>query len=145
MALHQIVYISSSVEPLQTSQLAQMLRSFRARNEGAGITGIMLYSDRRIMQCLEGPPEQVQPLFERIRADRRHTLVTPLVDGPTPERQFAGWSMAFPMEASDFVAAEVEGYEDLKSLDFDRSPGANAKVALRMLKHFRDYLERKRK
>ncbi len=142
MSLHQIVYISSATSALSADELSEMLRFFRENNARTDITGIMLYSDRRIMQCLEGPEKALRALFGRIRKDPRHCLVMPLIDGPAMGRQFSAWSMAFPMEMPGFDAGQIPGYRNLADLDFDHADDSRS-VALGMLKHFKEYLDRR--
>ncbi|CAE7483801.1 unnamed protein product [Symbiodinium natans] len=67
------------------------------KNARNGITGWMLYNDRTsvVYQVLEGPPESIERLWERISTDPRHSIVTDSVRRRAiPAREFANWSMA---------------------------------------------------
>ena len=55
----------------------------------------MLFNKGAFAQVLEGSRRAIEDTFERIQRDERHGEVTVLQCGPTPERKFGNWSMAF--------------------------------------------------
>ena len=91
----QIVYASSSPEPLSQDDLLNILRASRRNNVAAGVTGALLYADGNIMQALEGPPDAVEGVYERVRRDPRHRNILPLLRQEVAERSFPEWSMGF--------------------------------------------------
>ena len=93
--LQQLVYQSKATVPFSVGQLEQLLRPWRARNQGQHISGLLLYGDDDIIQVIEGPVEGVHTLYQTIAADSRHYDVVILADGPIQERAFAEWSMGF--------------------------------------------------
>jgi hypothetical protein len=114
-----LVYVSAAVTWFSDTELRTLLAQARASNQGAGITGMLLYKDGNFMQVLEGEEPAVRALYARIAADRRHAGLVMLDSGHAPERQFADWSMAFfdlnaangPMPAgySDFLDTPLTG------------------------------------
>ncbi len=92
---YHILYRSRATAPPTTADLQALLDRSRPYNADHGITGLLLYSDERYVQLLEGPKEAVQGLFWRIQQDERHTQVVTLSEGPGPQRWFSDWSMAF--------------------------------------------------
>ena len=60
-----------------------------------------------IIQLLEGPAENVQMAFARIKLDKRHSDVTVIASGTTRERCFPDWYMGFKaVEANRFEQME---------------------------------------
>lgn len=95
MPLHEIVYMSLACDAMGPDELGALLDDSRARNQAAGITGMMIYHEREFMQLLEGERSVIEALYERIQADRRHQQVYRLWDGPIATRNFDDWTMAF--------------------------------------------------
>jgi hypothetical protein len=100
--LRRVVYVSHTAvapgEPMWPV-LDSILTAARRNNRRAGVTGALVYSARRFAQVLEGPPDSVEAIFERIQCDLRHDHVT-VLEVSTPERRaFGDWSMAFVADA----------------------------------------------
>ena len=62
-------------------------------NRRRGITGVISFDGKRIVQILEGSSRDVDDLFNQIRQDPRHVGVVELVRTPVDERAFAAWGM----------------------------------------------------
>lgn len=90
-----MLYRSQATQVLTEADLQALLEWSRAYNAQQQITGLLLYSDRRFVQLVEGPEAAVRNLYARIQADARHTQVVTLSDGPGPQRWFADWHMPF--------------------------------------------------
>jgi hypothetical protein len=102
-----IAYMSRAVRPLSDQELQQLLDQCRRDNARHQVTGILFYSHGNIAQLIEGEPEVLEPLFEKIARDGRHSNVRRLVNRPITARSFEQWSMAFhPLEATGFEALE---------------------------------------
>ena len=102
-----IIYISRAVYPLSDQDLKQLLSQCRRDNARQQVTGILFYSHSKIAQLLEGEAEVVEPLFEKIARDGRHSHISRLVSKPIRARSFADWSMAFhPLEPVGFDVLE---------------------------------------
>ncbi|TGE09823.1 BLUF domain-containing protein [Hymenobacter fodinae] len=105
--MNHIVYMSRAVRPLSDQDLQELLDQCRRDNARHNVTGVLFYSHGNIAQLIEGDPSIIEPLFERIARDGRHSHVTKLVDKPIPGRSFSNWSMAFhPLESEGFTALE---------------------------------------
>lgn len=89
----QLVYVSAAVRPLLRADLAQILRASRRHNPAVGVTGVLVYADRAILQVLEGPPEAVDATFARAAADPRHHGILVLYRAIAGERTFPDWTM----------------------------------------------------
>ena len=92
VCVHQVLYHSRAAGQLTPLELQAILQEARPYNAAHGITGLLLYSERRFVQVLEGPRAVVEELYARIRHDTRHVHVETVRQGPGP-RRFADWSM----------------------------------------------------
>ncbi|HET9506217.1 MAG TPA: BLUF domain-containing protein [Hymenobacter sp.] len=102
-----IAYMSRAVRPLSDQDLQELLDQCRRDNARHDVTGILFYSHGNIAQLIEGEAEVLEPLFERIARDGRHSHVRKLIDRPITVRSFEGWAMAFhPLEPAGFETLE---------------------------------------
>lgn len=75
--------------------LKQILRSSRKNNVGWGVSGNLICRKDLYFQLLEGPPEGIDKLYEKILTDNRHLGIQKLCDEKTNRRLFASWAMKF--------------------------------------------------
>jgi Sensors of blue-light using FAD len=94
-SVYQVLYHSRATTRPGAADLAGLLDQARHFNGAHQITGLLLYSDGRYVQALEGPAAEVRRLYARIQADPRHAQVTTVYAGPGPQRRFADWCMGF--------------------------------------------------
>jgi Sensors of blue-light using FAD len=110
-SVHQVLYHSRTVGRPTPAELAALLAWAQPYNAAHGITGLLLYSDGRYVQLLEGPEAAVEDLYARIRRDPRHAEVETVSRGPGL-RRFAAWTMdsgyVTPRELEEAVLA-VQG------------------------------------
>jgi hypothetical protein len=92
----RLVYRSHSRIPAEQrgTVLAEIFDVARSNNKKAGVTGALLVTDHYFVQALEGDEAQVRALFERIRADERHTEVSVVAESTPGARVFSRWAMA---------------------------------------------------
>lgn len=107
-SVYQVLYRSVAVQPFAEAELHSLLENARSFNVRQGLTGILLYSDGRFVQLLEGAEQPVRQLYARIQQDPRHTQVVTVSEGPGPGRRFADWSMGFGRVAGPEVAAALD-------------------------------------
>ncbi|TGE28545.1 BLUF domain-containing protein [Hymenobacter metallicola] len=113
-SVYQILYRSQTVHPLSARELQELLAYSLRHNAQHQITGLLLYSEGRFVQVLEGPEAEVRALYARIQADIRHRQVITVGEGPAPARRFAEWTMGFGQVALADVALVLEaGTPDL--------------------------------
>jgi hypothetical protein len=108
------VYASAAVRQFETAELTTLLQAARKHNEGAGLTGMLLYTEGSFFQVLEGTPDAVQALYARIELDKRHDHVTKIIDEAIPGRSFANWTMGFS-QVSRNELAQISGSNDFFS------------------------------
>jgi hypothetical protein len=63
--LKQLIYCSDAREAMDSVALQSLLELARARNAALGITGMLLYSNGRILQVLEGESGPLDALYEQ--------------------------------------------------------------------------------
>lgn len=93
--LISLVYTSTASQPFRETALEHLLAVCRRRNDGQGITGLLLHRDGRFIQVLEGHPDTVAELVDIIRSDSRHHDLRVLLEEPITERRFPDWTMGY--------------------------------------------------
>ncbi len=91
--LVRLMYASRAADSVDQEALLAILRKSKAENSANGITGVLCFSGGIFLQLLEGGRQQVNTLYNRIAADKRHRDVVLLSYEEIGERRFAGWSM----------------------------------------------------
>ena len=91
--LVRLLYASRTSKEIDNAVLDSILSQSRAHNPGAGLTGILCYSDKIFMQVLEGNRREVSKLYSLIASDERHSDVEILLFEDIIERRFSHWTM----------------------------------------------------
>jgi Sensors of blue-light using FAD len=112
--LMHCVYASAATRPLEMTELTALLQAARKHNDGAGLTGMLLYTEGSFFQVLEGVPDAVEALYAKIEQDKRHDQVTKIVAEAIPNRSFADWTMGFS-QVSRKELALISGTNDFFS------------------------------
>lgn len=111
--MFELLYTSVAPQGLSEQDLLALLTKARIKNNQLGITGMMIYHQREVMQILEGEKSAVQALFDTIVEDPRHTRVSVFYEGEIHDRAFKDWSMAFKSLDQAAVNKITNGYEGL--------------------------------
>ncbi len=93
--LERLLYRSKATSTLGSLHLFNLLSEARTKNLSLGITGHLLYSKEVFVQCIEGPSDSVEALWESLQRDARHHDIELLCREPITKRRFGDWSMAF--------------------------------------------------
>ena len=112
--LMHCVYASAAVRHFEASELTALLMAARQHNEGAGLTGMLLYTEGSFFQVLEGVPATVEALYAKIELDKRHEHVTKIVSEAIPHRSFTEWTMGFSQVSRQELAL-ISGTNDYLS------------------------------
>jgi len=91
--LSQLVYISVRSAECSDAEIQKILESSIRNNGKIDITGVLLYSDKKFLQCLEGDYSQIITLYDKIKLDNRHKNVIMISMGNIKERYFPSWQM----------------------------------------------------
>jgi hypothetical protein len=97
MGLRTLLYVSKSLIPQDEAQrqIDSIIETARPRNAALGVTGVLIFTEARFAQVLEGPPASIDEIMDGIRADPRHEQVTTACDEPLTQRRFPQWSMGY--------------------------------------------------
>lgn len=109
--LSHIIYTSIAIRYFSDAEILDMLNTFRLNNAKLEVTGMLLYDNSVFFQVIEGKSEVISKLYESIRRDPRHRLVTTIVDEELQEREFANWSMGF-YKVNNEQLNKMEGVND---------------------------------
>ena len=94
-SLKTLVYRSKATRPLSEADLERILELARARNLELGVTGVLLFTDGRFTQYLEGPAEGIDEVLGYIKSSALHTEIEVLSSKQVEQRQYPDWSMAY--------------------------------------------------
>ena len=87
------LYTSQLTETHSLDDIAQMVAEFQGKNKALGLTGFMLSDGRAVMQLLEGGPDHVEAMKDKIIADPRHRQINSEVWALEQKRAYPNWSM----------------------------------------------------
>lgn len=139
--LWSIVYVSSAVRPFTEDELESILLDARVFNLRHRVTGVLLYCDGNLMQCIEGPKDSLDLVYSRIRASRRHRDIIELLNRPIRERSFSSWEMGMMQTShSDLVELSTARWEQMY-----RESADDTATASWGLRHLRGFWERARR
>ncbi|MBQ0958927.1 BLUF domain-containing protein [Ideonella sp. 4Y11] len=88
-----LAYSSTATQPMSAVEIGQLLLKARMFNASVGVSGVLLHDSRQFLQYLEGPPDAVERVWQRVSASPRHQQLTVLMREPTETRLFADWQM----------------------------------------------------
>ena len=91
--LAHLSYCSQARSPIGQADLDRILEASRRNNQRDEITGLLTYSGEVFVQFIEGPPEALRGLMERLRSDPRHSGIIVLSEGAGHERVLPDWDM----------------------------------------------------
>jgi hypothetical protein len=93
--LQRIKYVSQFSSDLSEAEVNRIAEQAARRNAERDVTGVLMTAGGIFFQILEGPPEAVTEIYDRILADERHTDVLLLSsEVGLSGRLFPDWSMA---------------------------------------------------
>jgi hypothetical protein len=93
LALRSLTYCSRAVQPFDDEDFRRLGLEAARLNALDGVTGLLVFNGGSFCQTIEGAPEAIGDLAERLRRDARHRDFTVLSDLPIGERRFRSWDM----------------------------------------------------
>jgi hypothetical protein len=91
--LSQLVYVSNRKSNCTDVEIESILTACKKNNPGLDITGVLLYSDTKFIQMVEGNSKVITTLYDKIKLDNRHSNAMMISFGPIKERAFPSWHM----------------------------------------------------
>lgn len=92
--LSQLVYVSNRKSNCTAEEIEKILESCKKNNPPLQITGVLLYSDNKFIQLVEGEAKVIMGLYDKIKKDDRHSNVVMISYNPIHEKSFPSWHMA---------------------------------------------------
>ncbi len=111
--LYRLVYTSFRKDSCNALEIKKILEACQENNAKSGITGILLHSNSRFIQYMEGPKENIESLFKLIKEDPRHTSINQRSFEQIDQRIFPSWEMGF----KDFSDKNIEYHTDISTED----------------------------
>jgi hypothetical protein len=105
--LRQLFYVSRVADAIDARAVRNILAISRRNNRMLDVTGCLTFTGRHFAQIIEGRPDAVETLRQRIGVDHRHADFRPLLDRELTLRDYPLWSMAFLN--SEELADDLEG------------------------------------
>ncbi|MCV2402424.1 BLUF domain-containing protein [Marinomonas sp. C2222] len=134
-----VSYISKAEKKFSDSELLEMLGGFQKNNEKSNISGVLLYNGAgTFIQIIEGEQEVIDPLYQSIKNDNRHTNVTCLRRAEIQARSFSEWRMGFRKLSNDELidASKATVFMDDEKLEHFVSDDTD--FALKVLTNFKN-------
>lgn len=136
--LSQLIYVSNRSENCTEKEIQKILVSCEKNNPPLNITGVLLYSDTKFIQLVEGRYDTILGLYDKLKTDGRHEQVRMISCGPIEEKAFPSWHMG----SRKMVEGEVEFLTDINDVDkitFDnllKGKEENGERVLKLLRKF---------
>lgn len=93
--LHRLVYTSFRKPNCDDGEIKNILKACERNNPKRDVTGLLMHSDSRFIQYIEGKQKDLKELYELIKEDDRHGGVNLRNMEPIKERSFPSWQMAY--------------------------------------------------
>ncbi|WP_286075727.1 BLUF domain-containing protein [Stenotrophomonas sp. 59] len=123
MPLSAIAYVSRAQPDLSAERLHRLVEDAARFNKLAGVTGVLLHDGERFLQYIEGPPDGIDSVYERILQAGSHIDIIELGRGRLGQRQFPYWAMrSLPVDAAmlrQLSSSDWSGFT--RALQGDRS------------------------
>ena len=111
--LSQLVYVSNRKQNCSAEEIEKILESCKKNNPPLDITGVLLYSDTKFIQLVEGQAKVIMSLYEKIKKDPRHSNPIMIAYSPINEKSFPSWHMA----KRDISRSDLEFKTDISGED----------------------------
>jgi hypothetical protein len=105
MTLKSLTYTSLAAIDLQPDDLEAIHRTARETNALEGVTGMLIFNGVHFLQVIEGAPNAIDDLVERLRRDPRHSGLEIRDEHEAVERVFPDWSMELVRVSSTYFEA----------------------------------------
>ncbi|ASP38962.1 blue light sensor protein [Bacterioplanes sanyensis] len=125
MYLTRLIYASSKTEHCTDKGIEGILAAAERNNPKYGLTGVLCFNRKHFLQCLEGPRDPINTLYQRISSDSRHSRVTLVEYCATEQRFFDQWAMKYVPDSKKMQTLAFR-YSDCNDFDPYRMSAASA-------------------
>ena len=106
MPLKSLTYTSLARLDLTADDVEAIHRTARESNALEGITGLLIFNGTHFLQIIEGAPQAIDDLVERLRRDPRHSGIEIRDQREVAERSFPDWSMELVRVSASYFDAK---------------------------------------
>ncbi len=114
--LSQLVYVSNRKPMCTQEEIDKIVASCKKNNPALGITGVLLYSDSKFIQLVEGESNVITELYDKIKKDPRHSNTMMVSYGPIKEKSFPSWHMGTRLLTKNEVEFKTDISNDDKAV-----------------------------
>ena len=93
--IRQLIYVSRPVGKVSPAEERSLIQTSQRNNRRVDLTGLLACTGEHFLQVLEGMPADIEPVFQRIATDVRHTDLRVVSDRLVQTREYGKWSMAY--------------------------------------------------
>ncbi len=136
--LSQLVYVSNRKPTCTQEEIEKILSSCKKNNPSLSITGVLLYSDTKFIQLVEGDAKVIMALYDKIKTDSRHTNPMMISYNPIKEKSFPSWHMGtknIPKNSVEFKT-DITDDDKLAFTNILSGKEENGQRVLNLLKKF---------
>ena len=101
--LSHLAYVSTRKRNCTDEEIDKILAACKVNNAPLDITGVLLYSDSKFIQYVEGEAASLMTLYDKIKKDARHEKVVMISYNSITKRIFPSWQMGSRKIASDQI------------------------------------------
>ena len=136
--LSQLVYVSNRKKNCTEEEIENILALCKKNNPPLDITGILLYSDTKFIQLVEGEYKVINDLYNKIKTDSRHDQSRLISIGPIQQKAFPSWHMGARKIANNEVdfKTSISPKDKEKFKDLLSGKEENGQKVLGLLKRF---------
>lgn len=102
--LAHLAYVSIRKKNCTDEEIEKILAACKINNSPLDITGVLLYSESRFIQYVEGESTALMALYDKIKKDARHEKAVMISYNPIQARIFPSWQMGSRKMASDDIS-----------------------------------------
>lgn len=115
--MFRIMYMSTAIQEFTNKDLEELLEKAKSNNAKVDVSGLLVVKGRTFIQCLEGPKEAVETIFEKIKNDERHKDIIELIEENAQSRFFPNWDMGYKniMNLTNIESEKLKNF-DLEDL-----------------------------
>ncbi len=101
--MNSLIYTSQANILFSKSELQKLVSNSQRKNTCRSITGYLYFREDIFLQYLEGQPEDLERVFEKISDDDRHNILNVINFYQLTDRLFPQWTMRLidPHEAEE--------------------------------------------
>lgn len=136
--LSQLVYVSNRKPNCTGEEIENILASCKRNNPPLNITGVLLYSDAKFIQLVEGDAKTIMGLYDKIKKDKRHAKPIMISYNPIRQKSFPSWHMGTRDISKPDIQFKTDISKDDKSIFESILSGKeeNGQKVLNLLKKF---------